>query len=230
MADDNNQTLVDTLRRENDRLSAKATQLAAEAARRKDQTRAIAQALGVSSASELSDSIATLRTAGGLKKILSERDQFKSQATTAAANPSDLQRELEAARGELRTIKHRDGLKGLYADAELGLNPAVPVDRLEAILGYKAEGDAFDGAAVKARIAALKTTDPYLFAQAQAQAQANQGQQQQQQQQPAQTPPPWGGRGASVQPVAGVTLTEAQLRDPAFMIDHAAKALSASAK
>jgi hypothetical protein len=222
MADDNHQTLIDTLRRENDRLSTKAVQLAAEAARRKDQAKAIYNALGVSSASDLADSIATLRTAGGLKKILGERDQFKAAASTATANPSDLQRELEATRGELRTIKHREGLKGLYADADLGLNPAVPVDRLEAILGYKPEGDTFDGQAVKTRIAALKTTDPYLFAQA-SQQQQGQGQQQQQ---TAQTPPPWGGRGASVQSVTGHTLTEAQLRDPAFMIEQAAKVLA----
>lgn len=195
--------MISTLRSEIDRLNSRLTQAASESTRRKETLRGVCQALGVANNAELGQVVAELRAAGGYKAVAAEREKLKT-----ASQPGELQSQLEEARGQLRQLKHREGLKGLYGDKDLGLNPNVPVERLETILGYKPDSDDFDARAVREKVAALKTSDPYLFgSDATSQAQSAQ-------------PLPWGGRGASGQPVSGPVLTEAQLRDPLYMLSH----------
>lgn len=196
------------LRAEVERLSRRVEQLNAENARRKGTVKQLCSALGVSTSSELEETVNSLRAAGGFKKLAGELDQLRT-----AAKPNEVQAQLEEARQHLRQYKHREGLKSLYQDKDLGLNPAVSVERLESILGYKAEADSFNAEAVKAQVAKLKDSDPYLF-----------GAGQPAQSQPQNTNPIWGGRGVNGgQSVAG-ELTEQQLGDPVFMHDWARQA------
>ena len=196
-----------SLQREIERLNARITQLSGENARRKGTVRELCAALGVTSGAELQDAVNALRSAGGLAKLRGEVETLRTKA-----NPTELQAKYDQAVTELRTIKHREGLKGLYADKDLGLNPDVPVERLEAILGLKPEGDAFDAGKAKAAVGELKTkgTDPYLFGPGRGDDGGGQTQP------PA---PAWGGRGVSGVQSGVRELTVAQLRDPTFMLN-----------
>lgn len=216
MADDAN--VVGSLQREIDRLNQRVTQLQGEANRRKETVKGICTALGVSNNAELQAAVAQLRERGGFGKLIKDLE-----AARTAASPTELQAKLDQAVSELRSIKHRDGLQALYDDPELGLNKAVPVERLKTILGYSPTSDDFDGAAVKAAISELKAkgTDPYLFAAAEGQSSTAQPQ--------SQAQPVWGGRGAPGQAVAGPEFTDAQLRDPAFMYASSQQAIAAKA-
>jgi transposase-like protein len=214
VADDAN--VVSSLQREIDRLNQRVTQLQGEATRRKDTVQQICTALGVSNNAELKATVAQLRERGGFAKLTKDLD-----AARTAASPTELQTKLDQAVTELRSIKHRDGLQALYEDPELGLNKAVPVERLKTILGYAPASDDFDAAAVKAAISDLKAkgTDPYLFAPDQSSTVQPQSQAQ----------PLWGGRGSPGQSVAGPQYTDAQLRDPVFMYAAQQQAIAAQA-
>jgi hypothetical protein len=209
----------DSLRREVDRLNQRISQLTAENTRRKDAYRETCTALGVGSKADRQSILADLRAAGGYSKVKAELESLRTKS-----NPTELQQKYDQAVTELRNLKHRDGLKQLYSDKDLGLNPTVSVERLEAILGYKAEEEAFDATKVKQQLVELKTkgSDPYLFGTA-AGAQSSTGQ--------SQAAPIWGGgRGASGT-AGGVTeFTDAQMRDPVFMHQVYQQGLAAASK
>jgi hypothetical protein len=202
MSDEQDQ--VRTLRAEVDRLTTRLQKAEGEATRRKAAMVAVGQALGVTNAAELRDVVGELAKVGGYRKLATEVEQLRK------ATPEQLKREHAEAVGKLRTLAHRDGIKALYGD--LGINPQVPVERLMGVMNYLPDGDQFDAEAVKGKIAALKTSDPYLFGTG-----ATAGDQSQ----PA--PPAWAGRGASGQSAPGANFTEAQLRDPEFMLREAPK-------
>lgn len=132
-----------------------------------------------------------------LKELRTEMEGLRTKASEA-----------ETLRGELRLTKHRDGLKSLYSDEELGLNSKIPVEKLMKLIDYKPESDEFDAAAVKEKLAALKESDSYIFVE-------KSGEEPVTPQPPA---PKWANRGASdAKTVKNTPLTEAQMRDPAYM-------------
>ena len=105
------------------------------------------------------DLAAALATVAALTK---ERDGLRSSAPDPAAS-AVLATELEELRGQVRMARHKDGLAALAYSAEIGVNKAVPVDRLITISGYKAGADEFDPKAATKLLEALKVSDPYLF-------------------------------------------------------------------
>lgn len=100
-------------------------------------------------------------TQATLTTTTAERDDYKTKATTQP--PNEIAEELAKTKVELRTLKHRDGLKQLAYSAEVGINPNVPVDRIMKLAEYIPETDEFDAKGAKVKLLALRTTDAYLF-------------------------------------------------------------------
>ena len=144
-----------------------------------------------------------------LTDLTADRDSWKVKAEAA---PNELASEVDRLKGVIRDGKHREAFKGLYEDKELKLNKQVPIDDLWATLGYKAETDDVDLAAVKAKVVGLRESKPYLFM--------------------GETPPttrelppgPGAHRGTTDDTAGGwVTVTKAQTRDPVFMLENQAR-------
>jgi hypothetical protein len=205
----NESGLVSSLRAENSRLNRELSKVTQSDKGRKETIRALLQGMGVGTKDEAQALINELRPLGGAIKLLEARKNYQ---------PGVREKELES---KLRTIVHDGGLKELYQDKALGLNPAVPVDKLKAIMGYAADTDEFDAAAARAKIQALRGTDPYLFAS------GDQAQVQGQMHQPGNVAggPQWGGRGNSGTGQQQVEITDAQHRDVRFMLTQAPKLL-----
>lgn len=92
--------------------------------------------------------------------IESERDAAHSKLETA---PNEWRTKYEEATGAIKARDHRDAFRDTASDPELKLKKSVSVDKLMSILGYKAEADAPDPAAIRALIAGARESDPYLF-------------------------------------------------------------------
>lgn len=199
-----------TLRQRIDKLNDDLTGARAESARRKEQLRAVHKAMGTTNATELSGALDALGKAGGYRKLSADLDAARARAD---ADPAQVQKDLDAARGELRTLRHRGGFAEIAGDKALGLAPGVSPERLMTLAGWKADADQFDPKAARSAVEALKATDPYLFAAGQTAGGSAP--------QPGQTPPAppeWAARGATGQTVAGAPPTDAQLRDPVYML------------
>jgi|SRR6185503_6463917 len=106
---------------------------------------------------KLAEEIATLK--GSVANLTKERDEFKGKAES---NPTELQAKLDAALGQIRDRTHRDAIQGLYDDSELDLSKSVPIDTLLKLIDYKAEGDAPDLKAIKAKVTAAQAANPFL--------------------------------------------------------------------
>lgn len=168
------------------------------------------KALYEASTSQVSRLEASLEQANAeSKRRKDEKATLKAELETVKAGAA----EAETLRGELRKIKHREAAKSLYEDEEIGLNRKVPVDRLLTILDYKPEGEEFNLDAVKEKLASLKETDAYLFAEQTDGAES------------PKTPAypavaEWAKPGERGKPnTKAVVPTQAHFRDPAYMLD-----------
>jgi hypothetical protein len=162
----------------------------------------------------------------GKGTLQAELDQLKTRANAA---PAELQAELDKLRGDLRYRDHKDAIASLYGDAELGLNKAVPVEKLMKILDYEAAEANPDLAALKLRIQGIRETDPYLFM---SPGTGNAADGSANPQKPAELPPGANAsRGASDGNASGnFTVTRAQMRDPEFMRRNQAAIAKAGAE
>lgn len=151
-----------------------------------------------------------------VEDLTKARDEWKGKAEAA---PGDQAKRITELEGQIRRRDHKD----VFAAALAGqLNEKVTVDDLWSKIGYE-PGEKLPAAdQLKELIGKARDAAPYLFA-----PEGGQAQGQAAQTQPA--APPWAGRGIGGQSEGPVTLTEAQLRDPAFMLSNQAKKLLASA-
>ncbi|HWE35655.1 MAG TPA: hypothetical protein VG406_03720 [Isosphaeraceae bacterium] len=95
-----------------------------------------------------------------LEETITDRDALQGRLS---AEPSELQAQLDEARGQLRTIKHRDRFGALAKDGAHGLSPDA-VDAAWELSGYQAEGDLVDDKALVAAIRRVVATHPVLKA------------------------------------------------------------------
>jgi hypothetical protein len=153
-----------------------------------------------------------------VEDLARERDTFKAKAE---AMPSDQAKRINELESSIRQRDHKDAfgsvLSGKLADK-------VTIDDVWQKIGYEPgetvpPADQLAGLVSKARDAA-----PYLFASDAGQAPGQSAQQNAM----AATPPPWSGRGLG-QSESPVVFTEAQLRDPVFMLSDQAKKMLATA-
>jgi hypothetical protein len=137
--------LIKSLQGEISRLNTELAQVRAEA--RKHRL----------SKKQLSEQLTGIK--GDHEKALQDRDSLKTRLEAA---PSDLQKELDRLRGEIRTRDHKSAFERLARDHKV--RPEALSD-LWQLSGIKAETDTVDEAALQEAIQAAVEARPYLVVQ-----------------------------------------------------------------
>lgn len=174
------------------------------------------------------------------KKLTTELEQLRSQVTTltrerddfktkAETNPTELQKKLDDALGTIRNRNHRDALAKLYEDKDLDLSKSVPIDSLLKLLDYKAEGDAPDLAAVKAKVKEAQAAHPFLKGQHGSDSQNAPGGQPTGKPQLDTGMGDAGSRGGRDTTTRQLTVRKSDMQDPTFMRQHQKAIAEASA-
>lgn len=128
--------------------------------------------------------------------LAESRTKIEAELNLTKAQPVQLQRELDALKGQIRTRDHRDAFS--KAAVEAGVRPDAIGD-LFTLSGYKAERDEIEPGAFNTILQSAKTERPFLFGG------SSEG---------AKTPP---GQGRGGAPQSGPTFSRDALRDPKFM-------------
>lgn len=146
--------------------------------------------------------------AAGFEEIDARLQQLEADPEGPAKKIADLER-------QLLERDHRDTLRDLIADPELGLAKGVTPDKLAKLLDYTPEGTP-DAAALRERVQGLRESDPYLFAPTQDAAQPGRAGQPAQRSAPAQ-PGPGASRGDRDTTLGGFTVRRSDASNPEWM-------------
>ncbi len=146
-----------------------------------------------------------------LETITVERDDFKKKAE---APPSD---EVKTLRAQLLERDHRDTWKGLQGDAEIGLNPKIPIEKVWKNLDYRPDGEA-SPEKIKALLLKARETDHHLFVEGTATAGTDPNPEAEVRL--AGTPALNGTGGTGGRAPAALAPTTAQLQDPRWMYEN----------
>lgn len=146
------------------------------------------------------------------EQLQAKLQQAEAKLTEAAATPSTQAQRLAELEGQLRRRDHADAFREAVGGT---LHPKASIDDLWAKIQYTPGEAVPTPDAIRALAAKAREAAPYLF--------APEGRTAPTQPMPAATPPAWAGRGSDHAASSGFAVTDAQLRDPAFMLAHAGK-------